>query len=348
MKTDESLLKSGYFANFILLTRIAIGVILIFSGFMKFWDIGSFIISLGKFRMMGDSSVRLFAYIIPSVEVLLGLALLFKYKLYLTSQLTTFLFCLFTAVITSKIAEGEEISCGCFGNLSDGKIDSVTILRNVILIILGTVLTAYYSMSENSDSGAVSKKLAGFKDAKYYASLKSAFFVLIFFFLGVQTVVFSVQNKQLKYRLSLLLLDKDVLQEGEAVSSFQAKDLNGNNTEIKFANMEKKKSLLFLLSLECNSCKMNLPNWVNLKNSVRNRPVRIYTVAMDSLRNTINYKKANRVNLDIYSVPEDDFKVKYKGFITPQTILIDEKGNVIRSWAGVLNEIKINQIMKSL
>ena len=103
--------------------RIILGIVFIFSGIIKFIDLNAFEIALGKFKLFNESQHYILVYAIPIAELLLGLFLLLNIKTYSTSQIVTFMVALFTAVIIAKIYEGEEISCGCFGNFTEDIID---------------------------------------------------------------------------------------------------------------------------------------------------------------------------------------------------------------------------------
>ncbi len=109
------------------LLRIFFGVVFVLSSVLKFIDINSFSNALTKFHLLSESLVPFFTYSIPSIELLLGLLLVLNLKTDTVAQLTIFLVALFTAVVISKVFEGEQISCGCFGNLTESKIDSTTI-----------------------------------------------------------------------------------------------------------------------------------------------------------------------------------------------------------------------------
>ena len=66
---------------------------------------------------------------------------------------------------------------------------------------------------------------------------------------------------------------------------------------------------------------------------------------MDSVNNIIRYVKDKKLNYDIYSNLTLEFKNAIKGYVTPQTILVDNKGRVINVWTGILNQVKIAQIL---
>jgi peroxiredoxin len=146
----------------------------------------------------------------------------------------------------------------------------------------------------------------------------------------------------------LLTTDKDVLKTGEKAKSFDAFDMAGYKLKLEFNQNEKIKTIIYLFSVGCNPCKMNLPNWINITKSIQNKNIRVIGVSMDSVNTLKKYAEINSINFSIYSVQVDEFKINYKVFVTPQTILIDENGKVIKVWQGLLNESSKKEILGTI
>jgi uncharacterized membrane protein YphA (DoxX/SURF4 family) len=140
----EQLKRNKSFIIFLVILRILFGGVFILSALMKLIDINSFSVALGKFKLLDPSLIIFFTYTIPIAEVLIGTILLFNIKTGLFSQLATLILSFFTAIVIAKIFEGEEINCGCFGSLTKDTIDYTTVIRNIILIIVGILLTTFY------------------------------------------------------------------------------------------------------------------------------------------------------------------------------------------------------------
>ena len=106
--------------NIIVVTiRVILGCVFLFSGIMKFIELEAFIVALGEFKLLGETQHFILAYTIPVLELLLGIFLILNIQTHIISQIATFMVTLITAVVVAKIYEGEEIRCGCFGNLTE-------------------------------------------------------------------------------------------------------------------------------------------------------------------------------------------------------------------------------------
>lgn len=325
--------------------RIIFGMVFLFSGIIKFIDLNAFEIALGKFKLLSESQHYILVYAIPIAELLLGLFLLLNIKTYITSQIITFMVALFTAVIIAKIYEGEEISCGCFGNLTEDVIDYKTVLRNLILIMIGITLTSFYYSKKFINNSQIE-----YQEIKraWFDNFKKTSHVMVFFFLCIITIIFGFQNRELKNRIMLLTIDRDTLKKNEIVKPFSVKNMNGETISISYDDMGNTKTIIYLLSFECEPCKLNLTHWMNLTDLTRNEDIRIIAITSDSLSTTIKFIQDNKCNFDIYSAMDKEFKINYKAFITPQTILIDENRKVVNVWKGVLDDGKIDEIIKEI
>ncbi|MHB1686469.1 MAG: MauE/DoxX family redox-associated membrane protein [Ignavibacteriaceae bacterium] len=337
--------------NFLALIRIIFGSVFILSSLTKLNDPASFTNALTKFHLLNNNLVPIFTYLIPAIELALGILLVLNIKTEIIAQLATFLVALFTAIVVSKITEGENISCGCFGTLTESNIDSTTIIRNIILLTLGITLAVYYKKEFNNkedNNRTTIKKITKILESYWWKNLKITLLVTLFFFLGTQLLIFSFQNRELKNRLSLLTTDRDVLQPQDAAKPFAALDINGNKKEFDFNKDKNKKSLIYILSPHCEACKLNLQNWIYLTNTLPSKDLEIIGISLDSLKSTKDYVDKNNLNFPVYSTVDDKFKINYKAFITPQTLLIDEEGKVIKTWPGILNIFSIKELINKI
>ncbi len=122
-----------------LLFRILVGGIFLLAGLAKISDPARFILTLRKFELFPDLSIRFLAIYLPWLEFVLGLFIILG-LLYRTSSLI--LACLnaaFTLAILSVIIRGIEVDCGCFGLLADmlklpDMADYKAVIRNLIFI----------------------------------------------------------------------------------------------------------------------------------------------------------------------------------------------------------------------
>lgn len=335
--------KIGVHYQVIEIVRILFSLIFLISGIFKIIDLDSFSMSLNEFNLIPESLLLYFSYALPIIEICLGIGILLKIKINFILQSALFLLVLFTSVIISKISEGADISCGCFGNFTEGKIDYITVIRNVSFIIIGLLLKTYYQLKEKqTNTQKVTKTI--YKE-NLLLNIKYNFQVLVFTIPCILLVVFANQNQVLKAKVLELSKDEEVLQPGEKVKPFYANSLTGNDTLITYE--EKHNTLLLIMSANCEACRLNFSNWIDLAEH-KNKNTKIVGVALNDLGLVKSYAKSYDPNFNIVSSNSGDFKLGYKAFKTPQTILIDTKGSVIKNWVGVLNNYRIEQIKSML
>ena len=234
-------------SNLMVFIRFLFGIVFIFSGLMKLTDLSAFAQALDKFKMFTETTLLIAKFSIPIAEIIFGFMIVANIKTVFSSQAITFMLALFTAVIVSKVFEGEEISCGCFGNLSSGKIDYTTIIRNLVLMSLGITITTYYDRSIN-------KLKATFKK-----SLTTTVVLTLIFFLVVQTYIFALQNRELKNRITFLMSDQEVLREGEKIKPFDTRAINDDKIKVDFDSTKFQKTIIYLMSVKCEPCKLIFP-----------------------------------------------------------------------------------------
>ena len=336
--------------TFWILLRIMFGASFVFSGLMKLIDLHGFELALGKFKLLDDSTLPIVKFLVPMIEVVLGTLLVAKVKPVLISQMITWLVIFFTAVIVSKVSEGEELSCNCFGNLSTGKIDHLTILRNIILILVGIGLTIYFSFEEKKDATETKKQIFFSPNNLivnfWWKQLKQIALVAVFFFLAVLSVILSMQNRGLKENISLLMTNNEILQPNKHISPIEAYDLDSNYVNIRFDKPEK--TVIYFLSTRCEPCKTNLSNWTQLTDIIKGKNIRVFAIATETIAELRNYAKTNDLNFEVYSAAKSQFKLDYKAFTKPQTIIINETGKVINAYPCILNRINVPRILADL
>ena len=63
--------------TFWVLLRIIFGALFVFSGLMKFIDLHAFEIALGKFKLLDESTLPIVKFLVPMIEIILGVVVLF-------------------------------------------------------------------------------------------------------------------------------------------------------------------------------------------------------------------------------------------------------------------------------
>lgn len=125
----------------ILVIRTFIGVLFIFYGVAKVADPSHFANEIGNYDMMPEIIVQLMALIIPWIELIVGLFLLFGVYQNENGAIATGLLIVFTLAVAIAFARGLDINCGCSGSNAGQKVGWLKIAENIGLIILTLALS---------------------------------------------------------------------------------------------------------------------------------------------------------------------------------------------------------------
>ncbi len=95
-------------------SRLIIGGIFIYASFYKIVEPGTFARSIWYYHMVPGSLINLMALILPWLELVTGLALVlgvyYRGSVLLTGVMTV----IFIVALSTAIAKGIDIDCGCF------------------------------------------------------------------------------------------------------------------------------------------------------------------------------------------------------------------------------------------
>jgi len=127
-----SLLSNKYF---LLLSRIVIGFLFIYAGIVKIADPESFARSILNFKVLPEYLVNLAAIIIPWIELISGILLLFGIAVRENALIIMHLLGIFIILIIVSIFRGLNIDCGCFGTSSGNSIGISKIIEDVLMLL---------------------------------------------------------------------------------------------------------------------------------------------------------------------------------------------------------------------
>lgn len=127
--------------------RVVLGFILIVASIDKVADANAFAVSIGYYRIFDTTIVLLIATILPWIELLSGMSLVFGVAARGGSLMSFIMLVIFTAAVISGIFRGLDISCGCFTD--DPTVDKIgwaKVGENIVLILLS--VACYFSRSD--------------------------------------------------------------------------------------------------------------------------------------------------------------------------------------------------------
>lgn len=99
-----------------LVARLAVGGIWIWAGLLKLPDPAGSMEAVRAYELLPQSLVEPVGYLLPVLEVVLGLALVLGLMARGAALLSTALLVVFVVGIASAWARGLQIDCGCFGD----------------------------------------------------------------------------------------------------------------------------------------------------------------------------------------------------------------------------------------
>ncbi|MEZ5330018.1 MAG: MauE/DoxX family redox-associated membrane protein [Verrucomicrobiales bacterium] len=110
----------------------------VYAGILKARDPIIFLDDVRSFQILGDPWAAYLALGLPWLEIICGLAVVFR-RFYLASlTILSGLLGVFLIAIVSAWHRGLDITCGCFGK-SDNKTDYGEIITRDILLLLGSL-----------------------------------------------------------------------------------------------------------------------------------------------------------------------------------------------------------------
>lgn len=137
------LLSNEYLA---LLTRVFLGALFIIISIEKIADTAAFANSIANYKILSPFLASLVATVLPWVELLCGLCILFGILTRGSSFLMALMLFVFTVAVLTALLRGMDISCGCFTQDPQvGKIGWMKIAQNLSLFFLSIFL--FYSNS---------------------------------------------------------------------------------------------------------------------------------------------------------------------------------------------------------
>lgn len=119
----------------------------------KLANLREFRASLGRLGIRGRFGQWL-TFAVPTVEILIAIGLLVPFSARTAACAAAALLVIFSAVLGKNIRLGNRPTCRCFGQLTAGKIGWGSVVRNVVLAIIGIAIAIQGPGSLDSNVGA--------------------------------------------------------------------------------------------------------------------------------------------------------------------------------------------------
>ncbi len=117
--------------------RVGLGGLFVYSSMGKISDPGVFADAVSRYEVLPEFSLGLFALVMPMLELLAGLALVFTKWTREAALVVSAMLALFMVALAQALVRGLEISCGCFGVPSVGGRQEIALAlaRDVVLAV---------------------------------------------------------------------------------------------------------------------------------------------------------------------------------------------------------------------
>lgn len=128
---------------FLLVSRIVLAFVFIYAGAEKISDPNSFSQAIYNYRIFPNEMINIFAIILPWIELVSGILLLFGISVKENSAILGTLLLIFIILIGISMIRGLDINCGCFGKGTP--VGWRKIGENTLMLILALALIAFDS-----------------------------------------------------------------------------------------------------------------------------------------------------------------------------------------------------------
>ena len=130
-----------------LIFRIIVAFVFIIAGIEKISDPSGFSTSIENYSLFPIFTINIIAVILPWIELIAGILLLFGVMVKENSAIISVLLILFTIAISISLTRGLNIECGCFGTTLGNQIGLIKIVENLLILIMSLILTKHYKDS---------------------------------------------------------------------------------------------------------------------------------------------------------------------------------------------------------
>jgi hypothetical protein len=107
------------------------GFFLVF-GFFKIINLPEFVEAYSMYDIIAQRS-RFYAYIYPFIEIVLGIAYMLRYKLFLANVITVIIMVIGSMGVAIELSKGRQIVCACLGAVFKLPMTYVTLSEDLIM-----------------------------------------------------------------------------------------------------------------------------------------------------------------------------------------------------------------------
>jgi putative oxidoreductase len=137
--------------GWIMLLRLLLGGLFIYAGVGKIWNPSNFSAAIDNYRMLPYALVPIMAAVLPWVEVLCGLLLIFNRWLLGAGLIMIVLNAMFLIAIGAAMVRGLDIDCGCFSAAgSASRVGAARLLEDVLFLVAAVIIFRHALFQQKS------------------------------------------------------------------------------------------------------------------------------------------------------------------------------------------------------
>lgn len=131
-----------------LICRLLLGLVFVYASYDKILHPQAFALAVFNYQLLPETAINLIAMILPWLELLLGLCLLFGIWLPGATVMGSGLLMIFLGALIYKQIRGLNIHCGCFSTeIQEGPAGLGTVLRDLGFLAVSLYLLVYVMLA---------------------------------------------------------------------------------------------------------------------------------------------------------------------------------------------------------
>ena len=146
----EKLIDSKYGPMLALVLRVMLGSLFIYASLDKIWDPGLFAKTISNYRILPLPLLHISAIILPWLEFICGLALIFNRYARAANILIMILLAVFIMAILASMYRGLDFNCGCYNlDAEEANMGVPKVFENIGMLFLSGYLVQYFKRKES-------------------------------------------------------------------------------------------------------------------------------------------------------------------------------------------------------
>lgn len=133
----------------VLAARLVLGSVFVIAGIEKIVNPNAFAKAINNYQLVPFAALNVMALVLPWLEVLTGVFLIFGIRLRASSALVSAMLVVFLIAIGSAMARGLSIECGCYSQGGGGEtVGWKKVFEDVALLLLAVQIFAAATLSD--------------------------------------------------------------------------------------------------------------------------------------------------------------------------------------------------------